>query len=50
MTLRPVGLAIRQFSPLASNPVTDVGEARPEVKKFMTKVDKTETKYDYKKL
>jgi hypothetical protein len=23
-------------------------EARPEVKKFMTKVDKTETKYAYK--
>ena len=35
--------------PLASNTVIDVGEARPEVKKFMTKVDKTETKYDYKK-
>ena len=36
--------------PLVSNTVTDVGEARPEVKKFMTKVDKIETKYDYKKL
>jgi hypothetical protein len=35
-------------SPLASNPVTDVGEVRPEVKKFMTKVDKTETKYECK--
>jgi hypothetical protein len=35
-------------SPLACNPVTDVGEARPEVRKFMTKVDKTETKYAYK--
>ena len=28
--------------------VTDVGEARPEVKKFMTKVNKTETKYECK--
>jgi len=46
----PGRFAIRQFSPLASNPVTDVGEARPEVKKFMIKVNKTETKYDYKKL
>ena len=39
-----------KFPPLASNTVTDVGEARPEERKFMTKVDKTETKYDYKKL
>ena len=37
-----------KFPPLASNPVTDVGEARPEVKKFMTKVNKTETKYECK--
>ena len=35
-------------SPLASNTVTDVGEARPEVKKFMTKVNKTVTKYKCK--
>ena len=34
--------------PLVSNTVTDVGEARPEVKKFMTKVNKTETKYECK--
>ena len=33
---------------LVSNPVTDVGEAHSEVKKFMTKVDKTETKYECK--
>ena len=32
----------------ASNPVTDVGEARPEVKKFMIKVNKIETKYECK--
>ena len=32
----------------ASNTVTDVGEAHPEVKKFMTKVNKTETKYECK--
>jgi hypothetical protein len=43
-----IGFAIRPFSQLASNTVTDVGEARLEVKKFMTKVDKTETKYAYK--
>ena len=28
--------------------VTDIREARPKVKKFMTKVDKTETKYECK--
>ena len=35
-------------SALVSNLVTDVGEARLEVKKFMTKVDKIETKYKCK--
>jgi hypothetical protein len=36
------------FTPAMSVLVTDVGEARPEVMKFMTKVDKTETKYECK--